>query len=408
MNKIKIYHFHNASGGGVLSVIKNLLKFSTNEHIENHIIYAVNKNLFPEFKIQPIEGAVSQQLYFYSTNNNFYFTCKKLAKLLPNDTAIIVAHDWVELGMASNLGLQNKIVQIVHGNYKYYYELAEQHEHNVDTYICISPQIFATLQKKLPSRKEDIFHLNFPVPTVNQKNTFADSIQLFYAVGNLKDENKQFQTIINIAKTLSNKKEKYFFTIAGGGVTKEEFNAIWPPSMADKVKYVGLISNEEIINLLPKQDIFLLPSISEGLPVSLVEAMKAGLVALVTNWEGATSDLLIENETGFYFEVGATNDYVNCIERLNDDRDLLKRISNNASQKARVLFDPLINTKKFEDLYINLTTKNIKFKNALKVYGSKLDHPWLGNIFTQMLRSFKKISMLKPKGNIFFKTYTNK
>jgi glycosyltransferase involved in cell wall biosynthesis len=387
LSKIKIYHFHNGSGGGVLSVIKNLLRFSINENIENHIIHAVNKKLFPEFKVEPIEGAVSQQLYFYSANNNFYFTCKKLAKLLPNDKAIIVAHDWIELGMVSNLGLQNKVLQIVHGNYEYYYQLAQKHNQIVDTYICISSKIFSKLQEKLPSRKEDIFQLNFPVPNINQKNTFEDSLQLFYAVGNLKDENKQFQTIVNIAKGLSRAKEKYFFTIAGGGFTQEEFNVIWPQSMVGRVIFLGLVSNEEIINSLPFQDIFLLPSLSEGLPVSLVEAMKAGLVPLITNWDGAVSELVIEYETGFYFEVGATDEYVKYIERFNDDRDLLKRISNNASKKAKVLFDPLINTKQFEDLYINLMTKNVKVKGALKVYGSRLDHRFIPNFITQLIRN---------------------
>jgi glycosyltransferase involved in cell wall biosynthesis len=387
LSKIKIYHFHNGSGGGVLSVIKNLLRFSVNENIENHIIYAVNKKLYPEFKIAPIEGAVTQQLYHYSSNNNFYFTCKKLAKLLPNENAIIVAHDWIELGMVGNLGLQNKVVQIVHGNYEYYYDLAQKHEQFIDSYICISPKIFSSLQEKLPSRKDDIFQLNFPVPNVNTKNVFGDCLNLFYAVGNLKDDNKQFKTIVDIVKKLGNFDEKYFFTIVGGGLSKEEFDGFWPSQMKTQVEYLGHVDNDVILNILPKQDIFLLPSVVEGLPVSLVEAMKAGVVPLITNWAGAVDELVTPAQTGYYFEVGAVNDYVECIKALSNDRKLLKQISDNTSHRANTLFAPIENTQKFEDIYIDVLKKVTPFKEPVKVYGSRLDQPWLANIITNTIRN---------------------
>ena len=34
----------------------------------------------------------------------------------------------------------------------------------------------------------------------------------------------------------------------------------------------------------------------------IVEAMKAGVITLVTNWEGATDELITEGKTGYYFE----------------------------------------------------------------------------------------------------------
>ena len=240
----------------------------------------------------------------------------------------------------------------------------------------------------MPTRKEDIFQLNFPVPSVNKKNTFGDSLQLFYAVGNLKDENKQFQTILNIAQALSKEKEKYFFVIAGNGYNQDEFKAIWPQSMVNNVKYLGLVTNDEIIHLLPKQDVFLLPSLSEGLPVSLVEAMKAGVVPLVTNWKGATSELVIENQTGFYFEIGATHDYVHTIVTLNKNRHLLQRISENANEKANLLFDPMQCVKKFEHLFGEIFRKKTMVKIAFKAYGSRLDNMLFPNIVTKFFRSF--------------------
>jgi hypothetical protein len=147
MAKIKVYHFHNGAGGGVFSVIKNLLRFSDNIYIDNHVIYGVNKEVLPHFNIEPIEGASSQQVYYYTASNNFFYTCRQLAKLIPDDNALIVAHDWLELGMMSNLGLQNPVVHFLHGDYDYYYQLAQKNETAINVFICIAENIAKNLKR---------------------------------------------------------------------------------------------------------------------------------------------------------------------------------------------------------------------------------------------------------------------
>ena len=390
--KLQVYHFHNGSGGGVLSVIRNLLRFSKNPSIENHVIFTINKDVKPIYTVETLEGSQSEQVFYYSPKWNFYHTCRQLAKLLPDDKAIIVAHDWLELGMASNLGLQNPVVQIVHGNYEYYYDLAISHSLVVDTYIGISNRIFNSLQEKLSSRYNDIFYLNFPVPNIEAVIKKNEPLQLIYYVNNLKDNNKQFTTIVEIATQLSGAPDNYFFTIAGGGITREEFFDIWPVAMRNHVNYKGLQTNEEMIALLPSQHIFLLPSLAEGLPVSLVEAMKAGAVPLITNWDnGAVDELVKEGVTGYSFKMGAALDYVVCIKNLQCNRQWLSQLSDNCIQISNTIFDPVINTKKFEDVYNNIVLKKMNLKNPVKVYGSRLDLSWLGNKFTYLVRnSFKK------------------
>jgi glycosyltransferase involved in cell wall biosynthesis len=386
---MRIYHFHNGTGGGVLSVIKNLLRFSRNKSIEQHIIHAVNSSIVPEYIIEPIEGTYSQQLYYYTGSNNFFYTCRQLAKLLPDDKAIILAHDWVEMGMASNLGLQNPLIQILHGDFDYYYDLAQKHSHVVDAYICISPKIFKSLKSKLPVRNDDIFYLNFPVQTIEAKNKSNNILQLIYYVRDLKENRKQFLTIVEIARQLSDVASDYFFTIAGGGMTEQEFYGLWPAAMKGRVNYLGLQANESMIAMLPSQDIFLLPSLAEGLPVSLVEAMKAGVVPLVTNWDGAVDELITPDTTGYYLKPGAALDYAACIKKLQANRHLLNQLSHNCIERASALFDPLRNVKKFEDLYEKVIEKKTKRKDAVKVYGSRLDQKWLPNIITKTARNFK-------------------
>ena len=385
MKKLQVFHFHNGAGGGVLAVIKNLLKYSDNL-VDNHIIHAINSDLYPGFKIEPVSGVHSQQVFQYTAENNFYHTCRCLARMLPDDQALIVAHDWVELGMASNLGLKNKVVQIVHGNYDYYYDLAVRHSHITDAFICISKQIYLELQKRLPVRKEAIKYLRFPVPKMTVKRKENSQIHLIYYVRDLNDTNKQFQVISDIAQRLSGIPDRYFFTIIGEGLSDHEFDKLWPVKMKSQVNYMRSVDNEQIPEILSSKDLFLLPSIKEGLPVSLIESMKAGLVPLVSKWDESIEEIVQPGVTGYYFENTNAEEYAACIERLYHNREMLKTLSLNCIALSNELYDPLINTEKFTHQFLSVAEKPEKRSVPKKIYGSTLDQPWLNNKVTKKLR----------------------
>ncbi|MEO6134748.1 MAG: glycosyltransferase family 4 protein, partial [Ginsengibacter sp.] len=371
MQKIKVFHFHNGTGGGVLSVIKNLLQYSSNTALENHVIFTINKDLIPVYEMPVLEGALTQQVFYYSPKWNFYYTCKQLAKLLPDDTTVVVAHDWLELGMMSNLGLQNPMVQIVHGNYDYYYELSRKHAGAIDRFICISPVIYKNLNSTIPGRKVDIKYCRFPVPSISPMEKKNDLLKIFYCVRSLDDDNKQFHLLPKINAILKEKAVSVHWTIVGDGKDKEEVE-----NLMDQKSNLSLFSsllNEEVIHLLPQHDLFILPSLKEGFPVAVVEAMKAGLVPLVTNWDRATEELIVDGDTGFYFELGDANGYADKIELLNSDRSLLKKTAEAGSKRVNELFDPEINTKSIEEIIVAASGNNKKNKKAIKVYGSRLE-----------------------------------
>ena len=390
MSKIRVFHFLGNGGGGVLSVVSSLLKYSVNPAIENHVIYTVNKSVAPHFKPYQLIGAVTEQVFFYSANWNFYYTCKQLLKLLPDSDVVIVAHDWIELGMVSNLGLQNPVTQVLHGDFEYYYGLSLKHKDGIDAFLGISPTISKNLKTIIPAYADKIYYLKFPVPAVSATTYNNKQLRLVYYVRDLSENRKQFKVVVEIARLLSDGKDDFFFTIAGGGLTSDEFFKQWPASMVDYVNFAGFKTNEEILTILQEQDIFLLPSLAEGFPVSLVEAMKAGLVPLVTNWAGAVDELVVPGVTGFYFSAGASKDYADCIRMLNKERLLLQTLSGNSVERANRLFDPVKNTRRIEELFVVIGSKNHKPKPKIKIYGSRLDRKWMPNMLTFIYRKLLK------------------
>ena len=51
------------------------------------------------------------------------------------------------------LGLKNPVVHILHGDFDYYYELAQKNQDVIDAFICISPTIYKKLNQVLEKRQ---------------------------------------------------------------------------------------------------------------------------------------------------------------------------------------------------------------------------------------------------------------
>ncbi len=377
-----VIHFHNGKEGGVFSVMKNLLNFQQSPYIENHIIYTINKDEFHDFQIPIIPNTKSQKVFYYSSNWNFYYTCKKLARLLPNENAVIVANDWIELGMVSNLGLSNPVIQILHGDYNYYYNLATIHNKNINFMFCVSPVISKKLKLKL--NPEKVCDWRFPIPNSDDVIKSRKNICMAFFAGNILDPNKNYRILPIIDKILVNKKIEINWFIAGGGINKEEIDSFWNENTQSRVNHYGLLNEFQINDFLLNCNTMILPSREEGLPVSVVEAMKKGIVPFVSYWNGAVSEIVIEGETGFYADFSNSQEYADKIELFYLNKELREQMSVSAKVKADNIFNPVISVQIFENIALSLKSNKVK-KN--RVYCSRLDRKLIPNFLVRFIRS---------------------
>ncbi|MCW3090870.1 MAG: glycosyltransferase [Ferruginibacter sp.] len=382
---IKAIHFLNSGGGGTLSVVQNILRFSKSEEVEHHVIYTINKAITPEFEPLNLAGAAGEQVFFYSANWNFYYTCRRLALLLPSSDAVLVAHDWLELGMASMLGLPNPVVQFLHGDFYYYYDLAAKHKNAIDRFIVVSPVIERTLKEKLVERSGDVKYCRFPVPELKSSTNSHSPLRIVYCVKNLLDERKQFQIIPAINKWLKKFDMIAEWTIVGQGIPERELKLLM--GQHEYMHCYQSLHNDEVLTLLQHQDLFILPSLSEGFPVSVVEAMKGGAVPLIRNWNGATSELVRDAETGYCFQENDPKIYAERIVYLNENREILKQMSLLAVESAKTLFEPINNTSVIENVFQEAARDCLTGKHPQRLYGSRLDQKWIPNMITSGIRN---------------------
>jgi glycosyltransferase involved in cell wall biosynthesis len=107
----------------------------------------------------------------------------------------------------------------------------------------------------------------------------------------------------------------------------------------------------DVPDVLSAVDIFILPSLWEGLPIGLLEAMSMGKAVIATNVDG-TSEIIKNHHNGLL--IGLTNlkkDLSEAIITLAKDAALREKFKTNAIETVRNRFNAGIMTKQVEQIY---------------------------------------------------------
>ena len=105
-----------------------------------------------------------------------------------------------------------------------------------------------------------------------------------------------------------------------------------------RVEMLGFVDQEKIPDYLHHADIFIRPSLSEGMGISFIEAMAAGLPVIATP-VGGIVDFLRDGETGLFCEVKNPESIAKQVLRLIEDDVLRKTIVENAKKMVKEKYD---------------------------------------------------------------------
>ncbi|HMS40965.1 MAG TPA: glycosyltransferase family 4 protein [Pyrinomonadaceae bacterium] len=118
--------------------------------------------------------------------------------------------------------------------------------------------------------------------------------------------------------------------------------------ITDFIEFLGAVSLKERLGFFEKADIFVLPTYAEAMPMSVIEAMAAGLPVISTN-VGGIPELVEDGENGFLFECGDVSVLAEKILLLAEDKNLRQKFGKKAREKARKEFDFNQYTEKLRD-----------------------------------------------------------
>lgn len=118
--------------------------------------------------------------------------------------------------------------------------------------------------------------------------------------------------------------------------------------LARKVHFLGLRS--DIPDVLGAMDAFVLSSDWEGNPLSVMEAMAAGL-PIVSTAVGGVPDLFASGKEGFLVKQGDEQGLANAMRSLLSDAEIRRSMGAAAARRARQHFDVSKMVQEYEHLY---------------------------------------------------------
>lgn len=91
--------------------------------------------------------------------------------------------------------------------------------------------------------------------------------------------------------------------------------------LEDKVVFTGAIPHEKVLEYLQKSNVYVLPSMNEGMSNTMLEALASGLPLIATE-TGGTRELISEGTNGFIVKMKDPDDISEKLEKLILDKNL--------------------------------------------------------------------------------------
>jgi glycosyltransferase involved in cell wall biosynthesis len=121
--------------------------------------------------------------------------------------------------------------------------------------------------------------------------------------------------------------------------------------IADRVSFIGSV--EAPWKVLSAADIFVLPSLYEGMPNALLEAMAASLPVVATT-VGAVPEMLENGREGILVPPGEPQALTAALERLAWSADLRSVMGRRGFERVKRDFSPDVTMRKLDELYESL------------------------------------------------------
>ncbi len=164
-------------------------------------------------------------------------------------------------------------------------------------------------------------------------------------LNNQKGHEYLFRAIVDILPRFPAAK----FLLVGDGHLRRYLEAMtFELGISNAVQFMGFRS--DVQSILRSADIFVLPSLFEGLPLSLLEAMAAGKPVVATDVDG-THDVVIDGATGFLVPPKDPAALSQRIAELLADSRMRERFGQAGKERVFASFSDSRMTREYSELY---------------------------------------------------------
>ena len=340
----------------VLYKVENDISNKLNKNVNLKYLYngKPNKNEFK--KALKDKNVVSILKEGIKSTRILYLKNKLIINEIINSNSDAIISTRMEFNiLLSKYGKENvlKIAQehCYHNNDSKYIDNIKFKYENIDYLLALTKTLEKDYKKFLDGNNDYTTIKTIP-NMIDTNHSYRSDLKnkKIISVGRL-DKNKRINEAINIFSKL---KSNWTFEIIGDGVERKALEAQIKSdeNINKRVKLLGYKKPSDVMKLLSNSDIFIMTSVTEGLPMVLLEAMSVGVPCIAYDTGNGINDIIVNGKNGYVIKNRNESQFVKKLDNMIKDKKILKDMSFNAVTTAdKYSFSNV--TKKWIDLLEN-------------------------------------------------------
>lgn len=171
-------------------------------------------------------------------------------------------------------------------------------------------------------------------------------------LGEIGDRKGVFDLIEVINDNRETLEEKIELTIGGNGEVDKLEEFIRKHNLNSLIKFKGWISGENKRELLKINNVYILPSYNEGLPISILEAMSYKMPIISTSVGGIT-EIVKDGKNGLIIEPGNKEEIKKSLLFFVNNKDVISEMGKKSLEIVKPYYAENV-IKEINDVYLNL------------------------------------------------------
>lgn len=216
----------------------------------------------------------------------------------------------------------------------------------------IRPQDVETLPNGIDT---GLFEVEVDVAAIKRELGITEGIPVLGIVARLSWE-KDHKTLLDAMARLNSSGTRAFLVVVGGGPMEKELkDHMEEIGITESVFFLG--ERSDVPRLLQVFDVFVLSSTTEGLSLTLLEAMAAGLPVVATD-VGGNSEVVVEGETGNLIGPGDSAAMADTLAKLIGNEDRVRSMGERGRERVNEKFSLKAMVRRYESVYEEILEAN--------------------------------------------------
>jgi glycosyltransferase involved in cell wall biosynthesis len=383
--KPELIAFSHYKVGGVQNFYQNILSNDAKDSFDIRWIFYENDNGDPK----PLERfGVGEEIIIklpLTEHETIYSYARRLSKLISKREGVLLTNFPEELTTLHLYRRSKKTIFFTCHDVNYL-PFACNFSFLIDVFIAHNEFFYEELIRLLPEKKEKIFFLPYGVKIPDKLREPNISSPLKIIIAARLQVSKGVLDIPEIDNILKDMGISVEWTIVGDGLLKNQLAELMIPR--GNSNFFTPAGNDEVRSLMSENDVFILPSRLDGLPVAMLEAMSVGCVPIVSEFNEGIKKVVTQ-DLGYVLPIGDNVAFANSIADLHKNREMLEKKSKLSRTKVMEEYDIKKRAKDYFDLYRNY--KNLKgpVVRRRSIYGGYADHPAIPFLIRKPLKYIK-------------------